>query len=167
MSVSEHLSASVTPPLPPRARAFAAILLGGFASGLMDITAALLVYGALGLKPLRLLQGIAGGVLGPRTYGGGVATALLGLLCHFSIAFGAAAVYVGLGRRMRFLVQHPIAAGMAYGVVVYYFMNLIIVPLSRATKYPFSVEMMAIGVVIHILCIGLPIAFANAHVAKE
>jgi len=76
--------------------------LGGLACGVLDITAALIVYGYLGAKPLRLLQGIAGGLLGPRTYSGGIATALLGLLCHFVIAFSAAAVYVAASASLRF-----------------------------------------------------------------
>src|SRR5260370_24683435 len=53
----------------------------------MDITAALVVYGYLGLKPVPLLQGIASGLLGPKSFQGGLATALLGLLSHFVIAF--------------------------------------------------------------------------------
>jgi hypothetical protein len=146
-------------PLPAQApTAMAAILFGGLASGVLDITAALLVYGAFGLKPFRLLQGIAGGLLGARTYDGGLATALLGLLCHFGIAFAAAAVYVAVSRRIRFLVQYAVASGVLYGVTVYFFMNRIVVPLSRATKYPFSVEMMVIGVLIHVCCVGLPIS---------
>jgi len=36
------------------------------------------------------------------------------------------------------------------GIAVYFFMNRIVVPLSNATKYPFSAKMMLIGVVIHI-----------------
>jgi hypothetical protein len=68
------------------------VLRAGFACGVMDITAALIVYGYFGAKPLRLLQGIASGLLGPRAFDGGFATALLGLLCHFAIAFEAAAV---------------------------------------------------------------------------
>ena len=54
--------------------ALLAILWGGLLCGVLDITAALVVYGSMGAKPLRLLQGIAGGLLGPRTYGGGIAT---------------------------------------------------------------------------------------------
>ena len=82
--------------------ALAAILWGGFACGVLDITAALLVYGFFGLKPVRLLQGIAGGLLGPRTFNGGPATAILGLLCHFLIAFSAATVYFALSRAVPF-----------------------------------------------------------------
>jgi hypothetical protein len=53
----------------------------------LDITAAFVVYGFFGVKPLRLLQRIASGLLGSRAFKGGFATALLGLLCHFAVAF--------------------------------------------------------------------------------
>jgi hypothetical protein len=140
--------------------ALLAILWGGLACGVMDITAALTVYGYLGAKPLRLLQGIAGGLLGPRTFQGGVATAALGLLCHFVIAFSAAAVFFAASRGLPFLVQHAVISGALYGVAVYFFMNRVVVQLSAATKFPFSFKMMVIGVVIHIFCVGLPIALA-------
>jgi hypothetical protein len=138
-----------------------AVVWGGLACGVLDITAALVVYGYFGAKPLRLLQGIAGGLLGPRTYSGGIATALLGLLCHFVIAFSVAAVYVAASRVMPFLVRHAVVSGALYGMVVYFFMNRIVVPLSAAAKFPFSLKMMIIGVVIHIFCVGLPISLAT------
>lgn len=140
------------------ANALTAITMAGLSCGAMDITAALLVYGSMGLAPLRLLQGIAGGVLGPKTFAGGVATALLGLFLHFVIAFGSATVYFAASQALPILLQQAAACGALYGVAVYFFMNRIVVPLSRATKYPFSMKMMAIGVVIHIFCVGLPIA---------
>jgi hypothetical protein len=144
----------------PGPRPLRAILWGGFACGVLDISAALVVYGFFGARPIRLLQGIAGGILGPRTFEGGLATALLGLLCHFLIAFSAAAVYVLASRAIPFLVERTVPCGVLYGVAVYFFMNRIVVPLSAATKYPFSIKMMLIGVVIHIFCVGLPIAIA-------
>src|SRR6266478_6911566 len=137
-----------------------AVVWGGLACGVLDITAALIVYGYLGAKPLRLLQGIAGGLLGARTYSGGVATALLGLLCHFVIAFSAAAVFVTASRLAPFLVRHAVLSGVLYGIAVYFFMNRVVVPLSAAAKFPFSFKMMVVGVVIHIFCVGLPIALA-------
>jgi uncharacterized membrane protein YagU involved in acid resistance len=87
-----------------------------------------------------------------------MATAILGLICHFTIAFGAAAVYFALSTRMPFLVRHFVTAGVLYGSAVYFFMNRVVVPLSQARRYPFSLKMMIIGVVIHIFCVGLPIA---------
>jgi hypothetical protein len=135
-----------------------AIGMAGLTCGVMDITAALVVYGSMGIRPLRLLQGIAGGVLGPRTFTGGVATALLGLFLHFVIAFGAATVFYMASRQLPFLVQQAVLCGALYGIAVYFFMNRIVVPLSAASRMPFSLKMMVIGVIIHIFCIGLPIA---------
>src|SRR6266404_2385158 len=137
-----------------------AILWGGLLCGVLDITAALVVYGYMGAKPLRLLQGIAAGLLGPRTYAGGIATALLGLLCHFVIAFSAAAVFVAASRMMPFLVRHAVFSGVLYGIAVYFFMSRVVVPLSAAARFSFSLKMMVIGIVIHIFCVGLPIALA-------
>jgi uncharacterized membrane protein YagU involved in acid resistance len=140
--------------------AMLALVWAGFACGVLDITAALVVYGSFGLKPLRLLQGIASGLLGQRAFSGGLGTALLGLLCHFVIAFGAAAVYLAASRAFGFLIEHAVISGVLYGVAVYFFMNRIVLPLSAAAKRPFSIQMMIIGVVIHIFCVGLPIALS-------
>jgi hypothetical protein len=134
------------------------ILWGGLVGGVLDITAAFIIYGLFGLKPIPLLQGIASGLLGPRAYAGGLATALLGLLCHFFIAFSAAAVYFGISRGVPFLVRHPAVSGVLYGPAVYFFMQYVVLPLSAIARSPFSFELMMIGVVIHIFCVGLPIA---------
>ena len=138
-----------------------AILWGGIICGVLDITAALIVYGFYGLKPTPLLQGIAAGLLGARARDGGLATAFLGLFLHFFIAFSAATVYVTVSRWVRFLVRHAVLSGISYAVAVYFFMNNIVKPLSAARKYPFSLEMMLIGIVIHIFCVGLPIALVT------
>jgi hypothetical protein len=135
------------------------IVWGGLVCGTLDNTAAIVVYGRFGARPIPLLQGIAAGVLGPRAHDGGLATAFLGLFCHFFIAFGAATVYFAASRWIRFLIDHAAISGVLYGVAVYFFMNRVVVPLSAATHYPFSLKMMVIGVVIHISCVGLPIAF--------
>lgn len=140
--------------------AMLALLWAGFACGVLDITAALVVYGFFGLKPMRLLQGIASGLLGSRAFTGGLATALLGLLCHFLIAFGAAAVYLLASRAVVFLIEHAVVSGVLYGVAVYFFMNRIVLPLSAAAKRPFSLQLMIIGVAIHIFCVGLPISLS-------
>jgi hypothetical protein len=123
-----------------------------------DITAAFVVYGHNGRPPMRLLQGIAAGLLGPRSFEGGIATAWLGLFCQFFIAFCAATVYFTATRWVTFLLEHAATSGVLYGIAVYFFMNRVVVPLSGAIKVPFSFKMMAIGIVIHIFCVGLPIA---------
>jgi len=143
-----------------------AIVSAGTVCGIMDITAALVVYGTMGAKPLRLLQGIAGGVLGPRTYQGGIATALLGLALHFAIAFGAATVFFIASRALRFLIDHAVLSGILYGIAVYFFMQRVVIPLSHANRNPFSLKFMIIGIVIHIFCVGLPIALSIRKYAR-
>lgn len=145
---------------PHRVRALPAILVGGAICGVLDLTAAFVVYGLFGLKPIPLLQGIAAGLLGPRSFTGGLSTAALGLLCHFVIAFSAAAVYYAASRRLSFLLRNPVASGVLYGIAVYFFMRWVVVPLSAAKSGPFSLKMAAIGLIIHVICVGWPIAFA-------
>lgn len=136
-----------------------AIVWAGLTCGAMDITAALFVYGLVyGVPPVHLLQGIAAGLLGKGAFQGGAATAALGLFCQFVIAIGAAAVYFALSRRISFLLQQAVASGILYGVAVYFFMQRVVVRYSAAVKYPFQWKLTIIGIVIHIVCVGLPIA---------
>jgi len=117
------------------------------------------VYGALfGATPIGILQGIAAGLLGPTSGDGGLATAALGLACHFTIALGAAAVYAALATRVRALVARPWLTWPLYGTAVFFFMSRIVVPLSRAAHPPFRWRGMWIGIAIHVVCVGLPIA---------
>lgn len=152
-------------PLPRRSQALPAILWGGLGSGALDITAAFIVYGSFGLKPVPLLQGIAAGLLGARAWSGGLATAGLGLFFQFFIAFSATAVYYAASRWQPFLLRQTLLSGAFYGVAVYFFMDRIVVPLSAARKHPFSFEMMVIGLTIHVFCVGLPIAIAMRRFA--
>jgi len=143
---------------PRMSRPGAAIGWAGLVSGSLDITAAFVVYGFFGARPIPILQGIAAGLLGATAFQSGMATAALGLACHYFIAFSAATVYYMASRWLHLVLEHAVLWGILYGVAVYFFMNRIIVPLSAARKYPFSWEMMLIGVTIHIFCVGLPIA---------
>jgi hypothetical protein len=133
----------------------------GLIAGTLDIIAAFVVYSFFGAKPIPLLQGIAAGLLGPEARNGGIGTAALGLVCHFFIAFLAAAVYFVLSRQVPAARRHVVISGAFYGVIVYFVMNRIVVPLSAARKFPFSWKMMFIGLAIHIVCVGIPIAVAT------
>jgi hypothetical protein len=105
-----------------------------------------------------LLQGVASGALGATAYSGGVPTALLGLFFHFVVAYGAATVFYLASRGLRFLISRAVLSGVAYGVVVYFFMDRVVVPLSAAKHRGFDLKFMIIGLIIHIFCVGLPIA---------
>jgi len=142
--------------------ALGATVRGGTLCGLLDITAAFVVYsGFFAVHPVLILQGIASGILGASAFNGGYPVALLGLLLHFFIAFAATFVYVQLNRWVSPLVQYVYISGPLYGVAVYFFMGYVVIPLSAHEKGTFSLKGMIIGVVIHIFCVGLPIALAT------
>lgn len=145
-----------------RSGALRAILCGGLLAGILDITAAIVTNRLLrGTAPIRILQSVASGLLGTDSYKGGMRTALLGTALHFVITFTAAAVYYAASRRLNFLVQRPIVWGSLFGIAVYWFMNLVVLPLSAFPhKITFAPTNLAIGLVVHILCVGLPIALS-------
>ena len=134
------------------------ILMAGLLAGALDITAAFLVYGLRGASPVRILQSIASGLLGGAAFQGGWGAAALGAVLHFLIAIVAAAVYYGASRKLGILVRRPVISGLLYGVMVYVFMNHVVLPLSAVPKRPFVFSMAAVIVVVHMLCVGLPIA---------
>ena len=147
-----------------RPPAWLAILRAGLVSGALDITAAIVVYARF-TRTVPMLQGIASGILGRDAFSGGLATAGLGLLCHFSIATSAAAVYFAASRRLPVLLQHAVVAGAAYGVFVYFFMQLVVIPLSAIGPHPLSLHDVLVGVAIHIPCVGVPIALTLSYYA--
>jgi hypothetical protein len=137
------------------------ILTGGIIAGAMDITAAIVIYAFRGVEPVRILQSVASGAMGPAAFTGGGKTAALGLALHFFIAITAAAVYFFASRALPRLAQDPRLWGSLYGVAVWAFMQFVVLPLSAVRKQPFNLEMALIMVAVHIVCVGLPIAFAT------
>lgn len=145
-------------------RVWPAIFWAGLLCGIFDILAAFVVYGSFGLKPIPLLQGIARGVIGARARDGGLATAFLGLACHFVIAYGAATVYVAASRFVPLLIEHAVPCGILYGIAVYFFMQDVVLPLSAIGRRPFSLQFTLIGVGIHIFTVGLTIALTTRRI---
>ncbi len=141
-----------------------AILLGGVAVGILDITYAIVVSRILrGTSAVTVLQSVASGLLGEGAYEGGGGTAALGLFLHFVIAFSAAAAYVLASRRLPTLIQRPWLWGALYGMAFYLFMNFVVLPLSAFPhKLSFPPTVLARGLAGHIVCVGLPIALAAA-----
>jgi uncharacterized membrane protein YagU involved in acid resistance len=140
-----------------------AILLATLAAGTLDIGAAILTNPQV---PARVvLQSVAGGWLGSAAYRGGWPTAWLGLASHYAIMLGIAAVFVLVARQVPALRRQWFPAGVAYGVLVWLAMAFVVVPLSASTlSPPDSVTAAMKPIVIHILCVGLPIAWIAQRV---
>ena len=143
-----------------------AIFWGGLIAGAMDITAAFVNAATRGVSPWRVLQGVASGLLGPASFQGGQATMALGGVIHFFIAFSATTVFYLASRRVAFLTQRAVLAGVLYGVTVYTFMYWVVIPLSLARRGPFSWSATVIAILTHIVCVGLPISLSVKRFAR-
>jgi hypothetical protein len=143
------------------------ILLGGFVAGTLDLIAAFINSGLQGVSPNRVLQAIAAGLLGAESLKGGSATAALGIFLHYVIAFGAAAVFFLASRKINFLTDQPVISGILYGIAVYLVMSFIVVPLSAFPfPMPLTLHSVIINVLIHIFCVGLPIALVTRRYSR-
>jgi len=146
-----------------------AILYAGALVGVLDITAACIqVYITSGMMPIRLLQGVAGGLLGRGSLNGGFATAALGLLMHFTMALIVATIFYALSRRVFSLPKKllgVVIVGLLYGAAVFAVNNFGTAPLLSwvrslylHTAVLFKPPMGWSQLVIHLFCVGLPIA---------
>ena len=143
-------------------KAFLAIFWGGLACGILDISQACIASWAFrGTRPAVVFQSVASGLLGRKSYQGGLSTVFLGAALHFFIAFVAAAVYYLASRKLTFLTKHFIISGLIYGEMVFVFMNFVVLPLSAIHRVPpFTPALIITGPIGHLFLVGLPIALA-------
>jgi hypothetical protein len=139
-------------------RAFPAILLAGLTCGVCDLIAAFITGAIQGIKPILILQYIASGILGNKSFHSGSTAAALGFAIHFLIALSAANIFFLLSDELKFMKSRPVFAGVLYGIAVYLFMYWVVKPLSAAPPTRFSVTAALIAVLTHIVCVGLPIS---------
>ncbi len=141
--------------------ALLAIGVGGGIAGILDLTQAFILFGR------RVPLVIAAGLLGRQAFHRGVGTYVLGVFLHFFIAFSAAAVYYVASRRLRFMTEHALVCGLFFGAAVEEVMTLVVLPLSALhAKGPYTLHDLILGLVVHMVVIGLPISFSVRRFAK-
>ena len=152
------MTASAPAPTSERSQALPAIGWATLTAGVLDILSAFILSYPKGVGPIRVLQGVAAGLVGRESaIKGGLATAGLGLAIHFFIAFVVATVFYVASRKLVFPTRHPVISGLLYGVVVYGFMYWIVMPLAYPVVHP-SLSRDLTAVCVHMFLIGLPVA---------
>ena len=144
------------------------ILCAGALVGVLDITAACIEKRIVaGFTPARVLKGVASGVLGRSALEGGFGTATLGLAMHFTMALTVTAIFYALSRRFSLpkKLSGVVAMGLLYGAAVFAVNNFVTAPflswvrsLYLHTPILFKPPMGWSQLVIHLFCVGLPIA---------
>lgn len=134
------------------------IAAAGTICGILDGLSAILVFGRFGASPAQVFQAIARGALGPAALTGGTAAAAVGVIAHFTVAFGAAATYYALSQIRPELNEHPIIAGAVFGAAVHLFMTFVVIPLSAIGLRPIVWPVFLSVLVVHLVVVGPSIA---------
>ena len=145
-----------------------ALLIGGSIAGALDILFAISFAAFNGRTPDWLLQTVASGLLGEAAYAGGFPAAALGLAAHFALSCGWAALFVTVAARRPAILGKPVVAAMVFGIIVFFGMRLVVLPLS-AFPHPVSFQPLSAGLDLlsHMFLFGLPIALAAGKAAPS
>jgi hypothetical protein len=142
-------------------RSLTGVLVGGGIAATLDIIYAIVRNGGYGKSPLWVLQSVASGWMGEGAFAGGITGGIVGLLSHYGIVFVAAAIYLMASRSLPILRSQAMACGAIFGVLVYLFMNFVVLPLSAFPfDFPYPLSRLLEGFVSHAVFVGLPIAWA-------
>jgi hypothetical protein len=114
----------------PALDTYQVILLGALCLGTWDLLFARIYWNAEGVTFVQVLHSIASGVYGKASRNGGAETAIVGAVCHYFIALCMVLAYFLVSQRVGLLLRRPISLGLAYGVFLYFFMNLVVLPIS-------------------------------------
>lgn len=143
------------------------VLTGGLVAGALDLTFAFLFYWPQGATPLRILQGIASGVLGRGSFEMGLASAALGVFFHFFISVCAAGIYYLVSLRFSFLTRRVVIAGAIFGVLMFLAMRYVVIPLSAIHPKPMKLGNAIGELCSHVFLFGMVIAYAASRAAHH
>ena len=149
-------------PIADAPRTAAILLIGALVIGTLDSVYAMMFWHfKAGVTPTRIFQSVAAGFYGKASFTGGARTAVVGAALHYFISLCIVLVYWLASRRFRALTDRPILGGAIYGVLVYFVMNYVVIPLSATQRGKFLFSWVALTTVVHAFLIGVPAALAS------
>lgn len=134
------------------------ILVATLVCGTLDISLAILLSIWRGREPAAMLRFVASGPF-PSATDWGAAGSALGLAVHFSLMAIMVSVFVLIARERPSILDRPLFAAVAYGLVTYAVMNLIVVPVRFPAAWPPTTLAITTQLFAHIVLVGLPTAF--------
>jgi hypothetical protein len=135
-------------------------------SGTLDILFAMILTALFGREIGNMLRFVGSGPF-PQATEMGTGGALLGLLTHFTLMAIMATVLMLIVRARPQLLETPYRTGLAYGVITYFAMNWLIVPLRFGTPLPPKTLSIATQLFAHIVLVGIPMALIASRYLKR
>jgi hypothetical protein len=150
-----------------RIRQAGILLLGAIAVGTLDILYAIVFWHPKGVPTIRIFQSIAAGLYGKAAFTGGAHMAEIGAALHYFISLCIVLVYWVASKRIRMLTERPFYYGSIYGVLVWLFMNFVVIPLSFSKPPAFLFSWVAWSIVVHAFLIGVPAALTARTLSRR
>ncbi len=153
------MNSYVAPSASRRTHDFMAIVLAAVIAGSLDLVFAFTFHGVVShVSPVRVLLSIATGWFGMDALQGGAGIAAIGFFSHYGILLGAAFVYYIATRFMPWMNRYAYLYGLVFGICIYGFMHLVVLPLSNAPAFKATVIGTTADFLMHALVIGPAIA---------
>ncbi len=132
-------------------------------SGALDILFAMILTMTIGKGDIpKMLRFVASGPF-PQAPEWGAAGAALGLVVHFTLMAIMATIFVLAARRFPDMTRNPLKWGAIYGLITYFAMNWIVVPLRFDAPLPPKPISIATQLFAHIVLVGIPFALITAR----
>ncbi|MDQ6943332.1 MAG: hypothetical protein M3169_12565 [Candidatus Eremiobacteraeota bacterium] len=142
-------------------------LVAGLTAGILIDLFLFAMQLATGTPPDKLAGNfvfIAAVVLGPGAYTNPIAVPL-GIVLHFCVAIGWALGYVYLVRSQPQLVARPWISGAAYGLVVYVFMEIILITAGQYHRV--APGLLFTQMIAHVVFYGIPVAVIASRMLRS
>ena len=123
--------------------------------GTLDILLAVILTLWRGREPAAMLRYVASGPF-PEAMDWGSHGSILGLVVHFTLMAIMVAVLVMLVRARPRLLDRPLVTAIGYGLVTYFVMNWLVVPLRFHAPLPPSALAVGTQLFAHIVLVGIP-----------
>jgi hypothetical protein len=141
------------------------IAVATFISGTLDILLAMLLTLWFGREIPDMLRMVASGPF-PAATDMGAGGAILGLVVHFTLMAIMAAIFMWIVRLRPALLDTPYRTALAYGVVTYFAMNWLVVPLRFGSPLPPKTLSIVTQLFAHIVLVGIPFALVAVRYLK-
>jgi hypothetical protein len=134
--------------------------------GTLDILLAVFLTLQRGKDPADMLRFVASGPF-PLATEWGASGAVLGLTTHFTLMAIMVGGFIALVSQRPHLLDRPLLAGIAFGLITYVIMNLIVVPLRWPAAFPPKPLGITTQLFAHLVLVALPtVLIARAMIAK-
>jgi len=134
--------------------------------GTLDILLAVLLTLQRGKDPAGMLRFVASGPF-PAATEWGAGGAILGLAVHFTLMAVMIGAFLMLVSQRPALLDRPVLAIIAFGLITYVVMNLIVVPLRWPAAFPPKPIGIATQLFAHLVLVATPTVWiARAKISK-